>query len=93
MAPTLAERNKQLALNAFDTLFNRRNYEAAATMWSEGYIQHSTEIAPGRDGLFERARSFPPTESRYSPTPARCCRHSAAPNMKWARRPKSVECC
>jgi predicted SnoaL-like aldol condensation-catalyzing enzyme len=61
MAPSLAERNKQLALKAFDTLFNRHDYEAAATMWSEGYIQHSTEIAPGRDGLFERVRSFPPT--------------------------------
>src|SRR3984893_12761419 len=61
MAPTLAERNKQLALKAFDTLFNRHDYEAAATMWSEGYIQHSTEIAPGRDGLFERVRLFPPT--------------------------------
>jgi hypothetical protein len=26
MAPTLAERNKQLALKAFDTLFNRHDY-------------------------------------------------------------------
>ena len=34
MATTLAERNKQLVLKAFDTLFNQRNYEAAATMAS-----------------------------------------------------------
>jgi len=41
MEQTLAERNKQLALKAFDALFNRHDYDAAATMWSEGYIQHS----------------------------------------------------
>ena len=61
MEQTLAERNKQLALKAFDTLFNRHDYDAAATMWSEGYIQHSTHIGPGRKGLFERVRSFPAT--------------------------------
>jgi predicted SnoaL-like aldol condensation-catalyzing enzyme len=59
MQPTLAERNKQLALRAFDALFNRRDYDAASAMWAEGYIQHSTHIAPGRAGLFERARSLP----------------------------------
>jgi predicted SnoaL-like aldol condensation-catalyzing enzyme len=56
---SLAERNKQLALEAFETLFNRRDYEAASQMWSEGYQQHSTHITPGRQGLFERVRSFP----------------------------------
>ena len=61
MAQTLAEQNKQLALNAFDTLFNRHDYDTAATMWSEGYIQHSTHIGPGRHGLFQRVRSFPAT--------------------------------
>jgi predicted SnoaL-like aldol condensation-catalyzing enzyme len=57
---TLAERNKECALKAFDTLFNHRDYEAASRMWSESYRQHSTHIKPGRAGLFERARSFPP---------------------------------
>ena len=61
MEQTLEERNKQLALKAFDTLFNRHDYGAAAPMWSEGYIQHSTHIGPGRKGLFERVRSFPAT--------------------------------
>ena len=61
MEQTLAERNKQFALKAFETLFNRHDYDAAATMWSEGYIQHSTHIGPGRTGLFERVRSFPAT--------------------------------
>ena len=36
--PTQAERNKQLVLDAFETLFNRRDYDAASTMWSEDYI-------------------------------------------------------
>jgi predicted SnoaL-like aldol condensation-catalyzing enzyme len=48
-----------LALNAFDALFNRRDYDAASTMWSEDYIQHSTHISQGRAGLFDRARSMP----------------------------------
>ena len=61
MEQTLGERNKQLALKAFDTLFNRHDYDAAATMWAEGYIQHSTHIGQGRNGLFERVRSFPAT--------------------------------
>jgi predicted SnoaL-like aldol condensation-catalyzing enzyme len=59
MKATLAERNKQLVLNAFDTLFNRRDYDAASAMWNEDYIQHSTHISQGRAGLFDRARSPP----------------------------------
>ena len=31
---SLEERNKALVLEAFDTLFNRRDYEAAARFWS-----------------------------------------------------------
>jgi predicted SnoaL-like aldol condensation-catalyzing enzyme len=59
MKPTIAERNKQLVLTAFDALFNRRDDDVASTMWSEDYIQHSTHIAPSRAGLFDRARSLP----------------------------------
>ncbi|MEY9875569.1 hypothetical protein ABH931_005073 [Streptacidiphilus sp. MAP12-33] len=51
--------NKAIALEAFDTLFNKRDYAAAERMWSPDYIQHSARIAPGRDGIFERARSMP----------------------------------
>lgn len=61
MAQTRAEQNKELALKAFDALFNRHDFDMAATMWSEGYIQHSTHIGPGRNGLFERVRSLPAT--------------------------------
>jgi predicted SnoaL-like aldol condensation-catalyzing enzyme/ketosteroid isomerase-like protein len=50
---------KAFVLQAFDTLFNRRDYAKAAEFWSESYIQHSAHIAPGRDGLFNLVRSAP----------------------------------
>jgi len=59
MPKTTPEQNKALVLEAFDTLFNKRNYEAAAMFWSDTYIQHSAHIEPGRDGLFNLIRSTP----------------------------------
>lgn len=56
-----AESNKKIVLEAFDTLFNKRDYETAATYWSPTYIQHSAHIKPGRDGLFDLIKSLPPT--------------------------------
>src|SRR5580692_361235 len=53
--------NKQIVLEAFDTLFNKRNYGAAARFWSPNYIQHSAHIEPGRDGLFNLIKSLPDT--------------------------------
>ena len=52
--------NKALVIEAFDTLFNRRDYCRAEAFWSPDYIQHSAHIAPGRDGLFDLVRSLPP---------------------------------
>src|SRR5258707_15016403 len=52
--------NKDLVLKAFDTLFNKRDYDAAANFWSPSYIQHSAHIPPGRDGLFNLVRAAPP---------------------------------
>ena len=60
MANTIPE-HKALVLQAFDTLFNKRDYEAAARFWSDTYIQHSDHIAPGREGLFDLIRSAPDT--------------------------------
>lgn len=37
---SIEEKNKSLVLEAFDTLFNKRDYEAAARYWSPNYIQH-----------------------------------------------------
>jgi len=34
-------------LEAFETLFDQRDYEAAKRYWSSNYIQHSAHIAPG----------------------------------------------
>ena len=56
-----SERNKALVLEAFDTLFNRRDYAAAERFWSPDYIQHSPHIGPGRDGLFNLVKSLPDT--------------------------------
>ena len=53
--------NKALVLEAFDTLFNRRDYDSALKFWSPDYLQHSAHIAPGRDGLFDLVRSAPQT--------------------------------
>ena len=51
--------NKALVLEAFDTLFNKRDYKAAERFWSPKYIQHSAHIAPGREGLFNLVKAAP----------------------------------
>jgi predicted SnoaL-like aldol condensation-catalyzing enzyme len=61
MNQTIESKNKALVLKAFDTLFNKRDYAAAAKYWSPHYIQHSAHIAPGREGLFDLIKSLPPT--------------------------------
>jgi predicted SnoaL-like aldol condensation-catalyzing enzyme len=66
MPKTTPEQNKARVLEAFDTLFNKRDYEAAERFWSPDYIQHSAHIEPGREGLFNLIRSLPPT-LKYEP--------------------------
>ena len=58
--------NKALVLEAFDTLFNKRDYVEADRYWSPNYIQHSAHIEPGRDGLFSLIRSLP-SELKHEP--------------------------
>ena len=58
------EQNKALVLEAFETLFNRRDYAAAQRFWSPDYIQHSPAFGPGRDGLFDVIKGFP-ADLRY----------------------------
>src|SRR5437899_10325597 len=60
MNRTVESKNKALVLEAFDTLFNKRDYAAAEKFWSPHYIQHSAHIAPGREGLFDLIKSLPP---------------------------------
>ncbi|HEX4630114.1 MAG TPA: ester cyclase [Chthoniobacterales bacterium] len=61
MSETIQEKNKSLLLDAFDTLFNQRDYTAAEKYWSPHYIQHSAHIPPGRDGLFDLVKNSPAT--------------------------------
>jgi len=64
MTQTTTEANKQLVLEAFDVLFNKRDYNAAQRFWSPNYIQHSAHIPPGREGLFNLIRGAP-ADLRY----------------------------
>jgi predicted SnoaL-like aldol condensation-catalyzing enzyme len=61
MTKTTPQQNKTLVSEAFDTLFNKRDYANAERFWSDLYIQHSAHIAPGRDGLFNLIRALPDT--------------------------------
>jgi predicted SnoaL-like aldol condensation-catalyzing enzyme len=61
MSETIQEKNKSLVLEAFDTLFNRRDYASAEKYWSPNYIQHSAHIPPGREGLFDLVKNSPGT--------------------------------
>ena len=63
---TMEENNKTLVLEAFNTLFNKRDYAAAARYWSPNYIQHSAHIEPGREGLFNLIKASP-ASLKYEP--------------------------
>jgi predicted SnoaL-like aldol condensation-catalyzing enzyme len=64
MNQTIESKNKALVLEAFDTLFNKKDFVAAEKFWSSNYIQHSAHIPAGRDGLFGLTKSAPP-EMKY----------------------------
>ena len=71
MVKTIPAQNKDLVLQAFDTLFNKRDYKAAERYWSPSYIQHSAHIPPGRDGLFDLVKEHAnDAEVRAGPN---CC--------------------
>jgi predicted SnoaL-like aldol condensation-catalyzing enzyme len=59
--PGSEDQNVKIVLDAFDALFNKRDYAAAMRFWSAAYIQHSAHIPPGRDGLFELVKTLPAT--------------------------------
>ena len=64
MSEFTPQRNKAFVLEAFETLFNRKDFVAAEKFWSPHYIQHSAHIPPGREGLFGLIKSVPP-EMKY----------------------------
>ena len=66
MVKTTPVQNKALVLQAFDTLFNKRDYKAAERYWSSNYLQHSAHIPTGRDRLFNLVRTMP-ASVKYEP--------------------------
>src|SRR5712691_3514182 len=61
MSEKIEPKNKALVLEAFDTLFNKRDYAAAEQFWSPDYIQHSEHIEPALACLFNLIKSLPTT--------------------------------
>ena len=59
MTQAIDQNNIDFVLEAFDTLFNKRDYAAAERFWSPNYIQHSAHIPPGREGLFGLIKGLP----------------------------------
>ena len=59
MRESTAQRNKAFVLEAFETLFNKKDFAAAEKFWSSNYIQYSAHIPPGRDGLFGLVKTLP----------------------------------
>ncbi len=55
------QKNTAIVRDAFEALFNQRDYAAAEAFWSPEYLQHSAHITPGRDGLFALVGSLPAT--------------------------------
>jgi predicted SnoaL-like aldol condensation-catalyzing enzyme len=66
MSQSAESKSKALVLEAFDTLFNKRDYAAAERFWSSNYIQYSAHIEPGREGLFSLIKASP-ASLKYEP--------------------------
>jgi predicted SnoaL-like aldol condensation-catalyzing enzyme len=52
MSNKTPEQNEAFVLRAFDTLFNKRDYDAAARFWSDHYIQHSAHKQGHRFSIY-----------------------------------------
>jgi len=57
----LEDFNTKRALEAFDLLFNARDYEMAARYWSPGFAQRAPQFPKGRHDLIDFARNLPDT--------------------------------
>ncbi|MFD7019919.1 hypothetical protein [Streptomyces sp. NPDC059928] len=53
------DRDKAVVREAFDTLFHQRDHAAAEQFRPPEYIQHSSHVTPGRDGLFDLGKGLP----------------------------------
>jgi predicted SnoaL-like aldol condensation-catalyzing enzyme len=61
MSGVCCSKNKHIVLEAFEMLFNKRDYISAENFWSPDYIQHSAYVPAGRGGLFDFIKSLPAT--------------------------------
>jgi hypothetical protein len=89
MSDLNAEKNKAIVLEAFDTLFNERDYIAAEQFCSSKYIQHSAHIEPSRDGLFnlvKAARSWESEDELGDFLPIRRSHSPATPGQERSSR-------
>ena len=59
MAETTPDQNETLVLEAFDTLFNKRDYATAERFWSPNYIQHSAHIVLGPKACVQSHQKHP----------------------------------
>ena len=66
MSQSTESKNKALVLEAFDTLFNKRDYATAERFWSSNYVQYSAHIEPGREGVLKLIKGSP-ASVKYEP--------------------------
>src|SRR6266851_5310838 len=59
MSKSTVAKNKAVVLEAFETLFNKRDYAAAERFLVTELHSAQRHIAPGRDGLFGLIKSLP----------------------------------
>jgi predicted SnoaL-like aldol condensation-catalyzing enzyme len=52
------DENKKIVLEAFDLLFNQKDFDDARRFWSPSYIQHNPLVSDGREALFEYVKSL-----------------------------------
>ena len=51
MSQSVQDRNKEVAIKAFETLFNKRDYVEAEKFWAADRIQHASHLKV-KDGVF-----------------------------------------
>ena len=73
MIKTTPEQNKTLVLQAFDTLFNKRDYKAAERYWSSNYIQATPIFGawnlPPRSGWIQKHHAASAHAESLNPSP------------------------
>lgn len=57
----LEDFNTKRALEAYDILYNARDYEMASQYWALGFVQRAPQVPQGRHGLIDYVRQLPMT--------------------------------